>query len=648
MPQGYELNLRDYWNIFLKRKWVIVFSTLAILVGSIVYTNLQPVLYRATALVKVERIVDRGSPVFGGRPFGSYYGESDNLESYAKQMTSFPVVEQALRSLGMISAEAGKKQIYQEVGTTAAGLSATPQKESRMIRVTMTSEDPYQAAVIANEVAQSFKSENMRIKNKQVRNVREFIEQQLARIEPQLRADEEELRELTIKGVGSTAASITQTIGELELERANLLANFTEAHPDALKINEQMDHLKEQLKGLPKEEFEYSILARDIKINENLYNLLRQKLQEAQIKESEKIDNVLIISPAVPPRHPFHPNKKTNYFIGLIVGVIFGISTGLMFEHMDTSIGKIEDLENITKISVIGVIPFFAARDIELKEKFKRPSLFFASRETRENRMDKLRSQLIATHSGSSIFLEAFRILGANVQVIFGKGERIKNKCILITSSNPQEGKSIISSNLGVIMAQMGYKTVVVDTDLRRSTVHKVFGLKEKSKGLTDVLTGERSLEACTRVTTDLLLGDIGQDELLKNPWMDNFNLITAGTTFPNSSYLFNTEKMDKFIKDLKDKYDVVILDSSPVLAVSDTSIIVPKTDGVILIYRAGTTSRLSLRRAQMQIETVRSKGVLKGVVLNNVTPEVSVDTYYYYYRGKYYREKEDGKEGKA
>ena len=146
------------------------------------------------------------------------------------------------------------------------------------------------------------------------------------------------------------------------------------------------------------------------------------------------------------------------------------------------------------------------------------------------------------------------------------------------------------------------------------------------------------------RTTTDLLLGYMSQDELLKNPWIDNIHLITAGTTFPNSPYLLNTEMMDRLLRGLRGKYDIIIMDSSPVLAVSDTSIIVPKTDGVILVYRVGVTSRMALRRAKMQVEGAaggEQGAIIKGIILNNISPEARIDSYYDYYKTKYYTEKE-------
>jgi capsular exopolysaccharide synthesis family protein len=349
--------------------------------------------------------------------------------------------------------------------------------------------------------------------------------------------------------------------------------------------------------------------------------------------------------------------------IGVVLGMLFGISAALIIEHLDTSIGKIEDLESVTKCSVIGVIPYTAVKDKEMKEilrkrkhgiasllaaharkgekadgeVFCRRRFSFRRRVRREDMMERLRSQLVTSYNEGSDFLESFRLLGANVQLAFGEGGRIRRKCILVTSSKAQEGKSLTASNLSIVMAQMGYKTVLIDADLRRAVVHLFFGLKDRRGGLSDVLTGEITLEKAVRTTTDLFLGEMRQEDLLKHPWMDNLHVITAGTAFPNLTYLLNTEKLEAFLQMLRDRYEVILMDSSPVLSVSDTSIIIPKTDGVLLVYRTGVTSRIALRRARRQIESVKGKEMLRGIVLNFVTPDIGSDYYYYYRRGEHY-----------
>ena len=826
MTEGYELNLRDYWSIFLKRRGIILLSFFAVIISTVAYTNFQPTLYKASAIIKIDPTVGLSRNVFPER----YYWQPSELPDYAKQVVSLPIIEKAVNEL-----DKNKYTYEREEGNfifnIANNISAQEMEKTNMIKVTMVSKNPDFSAEIINKIIDVFKEENIKQKNQQVRNVREFIGEQLKRVSVQLKHSEDRLNELTLRGVGGQANLITDKIAELESKRSDLLAQsnetdsieksleevsaktttsrgrldelalkgignkqtliadkiaeleskrsdlltkYTPLYPDVLKIDEQLISLREQindlpeeefefsrlsreieineklynslrgklqeaklkeseknnnirkideqiifsktqLENLPEEEFEFSTLKRDVAINEKLYNSLREKLQEAQIKESEKIDNVILVTPAIPPSHPFSPNKSNNYLIGIILGMILAISLGLISEHLDTSIGKIEDLESITDINVIGVIPYFIEREKDIKDIHKKRKGFIGRRIRRDDNLDSkehekrrfspwrkvrkedladgrsvkfvrgklgrkiyvraddypgtkaykkrklnfkrrvrggngvkpLRDELILKHKENSVFLEAFRILGANIQVIFGEGDRIKNKCMLITSSNPEEGKSIVASNLSIIMAQMGYRTVLIDADLRRSSIHKIFGLEKKEKGVTDILTGEITLDSAKRTITDILLGRMDQDYLLKNPWIANLHIITSGTTFPNSPYLLNTEKMDLFIGDLKTKYEVIIMDSTPVLAVSDPSIIVSKVDGVLLVYRAGFTSRISLRRAKIQMETARKEKIIKGIILNNVTPEISTDTYYYYYQGKYYEDYQREKERK-
>ena len=269
---------------------------------------------------------------------------------------------------------------------------------------------------------------------------------------------------------------------------------------------------------------------------------------------------------------------------------------------------------------------------------FFRNGLFGKERNKKEIKCEVLISAL--DQSSRSIFLEAFRILSVNIQVLFGKGEKIKNKAILITSCNPEEGKSVIASNLSVILSQMGYRTLIVDADSRRANIHKVFGLKNKENGLLDILTGKITFDAAVRTATDLMLGTTEAEKIINRPWLNNLNILTAGAVFPNPINLFNSEKMDALLEYFKKRYDVILIDTSPILAVSEPSILIPKMDGVLLVYKAGSTSRLALRRAKIQIESVKGPGALSGVILNNVMPEVGMDTYYYYYR-RYYGEKE-------
>jgi len=655
--QLYELNLRDYWNIFLKRKWLIILSFLAVFLSIFFYTNLQTPIYSASVLIKIDQSMNIPEIIFPSNMRYRVGGEAENLADYTKQVISRPVLEMAAKNLGLIRDGISDREKNDVISAISAETEAAEIEKTNMIRLQVSSKDPQAAADIANKIAEAFKKINLEQKNQQAYNVRVFIEKTLEDVSNKLRAQDERLRDLTMRGAVGTGVNIVNQIYELEKNREGLLTKFTEKHPEVIQLNEQIREMKGSLKNLPKEEFEYGILKRDITINEALYTNLKQKLPEAQIKEAEKIDNVLIINPAITPRRPSFPDKNRNYAAAIAIGLVLGVAMALITENIDTSIGRVEDIENFIKVSVLGVIPF-CSREEEKSHRKKgwlgnlsralagsfRKGLFGKAKKDKEIKCEVLISAL--DQSSRSIFLEAFRILSVNLQVLFGKGEKIKNKAILITSCNPEEGKSIVSCNLSMIMAQMGYKTLLIDADSRRANVHKIFGMKTKEGGLLDMLMGKSEFDSVVRTATDIMLGTTDSDKVIDRPWLNNLNILTAGSVFPNPANLFNSEKMDDLMSYFRSRYDLVIIDTSPVLAVSEPSILMPKVDGVLLVYKAGSTSRLALRRAKIQIESVKGPGSLSGIILNNVMPEVGVDTYYYYYNKRYYGYGDDEEAG--
>jgi capsular exopolysaccharide synthesis family protein len=188
----------------------------------------------------------------------------------------------------------------------------------------------------------------------------------------------------------------------------------------------------------------------------------------------------------------------------------------------------------------------------------------------------------------------------------------------------------------------MGYKVLIIDADTRRSKIHKIFRFKSKDDGLLDILKGKITFESAVKTATDLMLGETEANKVVDRPWLNNLNILTCGATFPNPANLLNSEKMNEILDMVRKKYDVILIDTPPILAVSEPSILIPKVDGTLLVYKAGATSRIALRRAKIQIESIKKKG-LSGIILNNVTPEVGIDMYYYYNK-RYYGEKKEKK----
>lgn len=635
MPQ-YELNLRDYWQIIRKRQMVVWVIFFAVLIPVVIHTNLQKPIYQATAQVEwVERrtfaslLVDLAAiPVNTGDP----------LITQSRIIASLPVMERVVRELGLVDKDASATEVMERAAALRGAVSTNIASGTNIISISVVSGDPKMAADVANKVAEVYVAENLREKTKQSRSVREFIEKQLEDVSVKLKNSEETLARFKETEVPSgVALPLEGSLAELEAKRQALLKVYTENHPDVKNIEEQITQVKNRLKTLPQKELEYSRLNRDVEINASLYRQFKDKLEGARIVEAEKVEDVRLISPAVPSDVPIKPNKPANYFMGAVIGLILGLAATSIAEQLDTSIGTIEDVESSVKLRVLGVIPYLRTADEKRKSFVQRiwPKEFKG-----KEKILRIRKQLVIYYSNSSPSSEAYRILRTNIKTEIFK-EEIKGKKIMLTSSGPEEGKSITICNLGISMAQGNLRTLIIDADMRRSVIHNIFGIKDKDPGLANILREGAKPENVIRTFADILMGELGFDEALKLPGLDNLSILTSGSSSTLPAELLSSPEMQNLLESLKEKFDILLIDSPPILAVADASILAPKVDEVILVYRVGKTARSVLARAKAQI--LESGGSVKGIILNNISPEIEMRYGYYYhykYYGKYYTDK--------
>ncbi len=204
---------------------------------------------------------------------------------------------------------------------------------------------------------------------------------------------------------------------------------------------------------------------------------------------------------------------------------------------------------------------------------------------------------------------EAYRSLRTNIQ-FYNVGERVRR--ILVTSAGPSEGKSTTSANLAITFAQAGNRVIIIDCDLRRPFLHRVFQVSNLI-GLTNVMVGESTLE-----------------EVLRPTEVPGLSVLTSGPIPPNPAEMLGAARMREVLEQLSDLADVIIIDSPPVIAVTDASVLAPLSDGVVLVVGSGTVNREMAQRAKAQLEAVRAK--ILGVVLNGVETNGSGYYYYYYY----------------
>ena len=217
-------------------------------------------------------------------------------------------------------------------------------------------------------------------------------------------------------------------------------------------------------------------------------------------------------------------------------------------------------------------------------------------------------TNLISYQKSKSPIVEAYKTLRTNIQFSFPDG---KLKVLLITSSSPAEGKSTTAANLAITMAESGMRVLLLDSDLRKSAQHRAFGVPN-TKGLTNVLVENADYK-----------------QLVQNPGIKGLDILTSGPKPPNPSELLGSEKMKDFVETLKEDYDLIILDTPPVLPVTDAAVLSPLADGVVLVAAHGRATYDALYQAKLSLEKVNAK--ILGVLLNRV-PVSSHGGYYYYY----------------
>jgi capsular exopolysaccharide synthesis family protein len=441
---------------------------------------------------------------------------------------------------------------------------------------------------------------------------------------------------------------------ELMLERNNLALEVTDRHPrlqaleDRMRevrsemgreiraqvallrsrediLNRQMGELLQRNRELPAVELGLQRLQRDAKVNDDLLTLLKTKHQEALIKESEGVEEVTIIRPATEPAAPAGGEAFSTILVGAVLGLMLGLVLAFVQETLDTSIGTIEDVESYLQVPVLGIVPHIDAREIMARLVERRPGLAQMDPEA-------LRSNaLLITHfDPKSPVAEAYRTLRTNIQ--FMRAER-EGKLLVVTSPTLQEGKTTTIVNLALTMAQNGQRTLLIGANMRRPSIHRFFGI-EREPGLSDILVGRARWRDCIRTVADILMGRFEMVDIMASPGLDNLHIIEAGPVPGNPSELLSAPSMSQFLREVHNEYDIVLIDTPPVLPVTDAAIVAAQADGVILVYQAGKVGRLVLKRAKAHLDSARAK--VWGVVLNDVQSEVADASYTHYYTHYY------------
>ena len=445
---------------------------------------------------------------------------------------------------------------------------------------------------------------------------------------------------------------LNQRLVQLALKHTELATNFTDAYPQMVDLREQaveilrsmVDELGRQVKlttrrmadiqksieaterqymGLPDQALELQRLKRTVRINEDLFDLLEKKYQEVLIKEAEKVQDVTLLRPAMLSSVRINPVRTVQTATaGSILGLVLGLIISLVLETMDTSIGTIEEVESFLESPVIGFVPHLSHD--EAAELFSGVEGLDTSGHQFERQI-----RLVTHFSPPSTISEAYRSLRTNL-MFSQTGEK---RLVLVTSATIREGKSTVASNLAVVVAQQGARVLLIDADLRKPIQHHTFGIA-REPGLSECLIGQTQWRDAVRRFSDVMLGDMGIDRALLTPGLDQLDILTSGRVKANPPDLLSSPNMRLILDEVRQEYDMVVIDMPPTLHTTDATILAPMVDGVLLVYHIGAVVRGALKRVKTSIENVG--GHVLGIVLNGVRGEVTPD-YAKYKMDRYY-----------
>jgi len=398
-------------------------------------------------------------------------------------------------------------------------------------------------------------------RNPQIRALRAEVDT----LTQEIRSEEDRILSQAKQNYLASRTNEQQTRGALEAEKST-----------AYQLRDQM--------------VQYTLRQREYETNRQLYDGLLQRLRSAAVEAGLESTEIEIVDNAVPPVYPKLKPRSTILSIDLVVALILGIIVAFVLDSLDTGLRDVMEIESLTGLPSLAVIP-----------------------RTRRANAEQNAAGLVARNIGvlaapKSQFAESFRGLRTSLLLATAGKEP---KVVLVTSSTPSEGKTTVSTNLATVLSQRDVKTLLIDADLRRPTVHHRFGLNGKV-GLSSVLTGSVKLEQAIQHV----------------PELPNLDILVSGPVPPFPTEMLGSAMMRSLIEQCRGIYTHIVIDSPPLLSVTDSIVLAPEVDTVVLVVRHGKSGKQAVRRARDLL--VRAGAPLAGIALNAV--DLNSPEYYSYY----------------
>lgn len=574
-----EFDFEKILDTLVKNGWIIATLSLTVLIGSIFYFYKKPNQYRALSKLIVVK-VSRESLV--AKPEVENI-KSDRLRGWGQDksqliiLTGSEMMEELAMSLNLT--ERFKARTHKEAASIAKGMvRASYVDKSDVIQIEATSSDPTLCRDIANGLADIFAKDYIRQRLYLSKEILKWFPDEAKDLSTetvygQIKAlsDMETISSLPSVVHNPVIKSLKERKNEIARELAKLSEHYKDKYPKVISLKSELDYIDSQISK------ETDAIVRGIK---------------SQLSGFLQINTVRVIEYADIPVVPIGPNRPRGIFLTTLLSFLVTVGSIVVLNTLNTKIANDFDLREHTNLPFLGYVP-------RIKTAINSKTFFAITNGARD---DELR--------------DAFAYIRTCVSF---SAPKEKSKLFLITSSVPAEGKSLLSTQLSAAFSINGEKTLLVDGDLRRPSIHKSLAAK-KEPGLTECLTGA--------ATPDGVIKKVNGRE--------NLFFITSGHTSPNPSELLGSMSLKTFLQEVRGKFDRIIIDSAPLLDLPDSFLLSSIADGVILVLRSNRMDRRILARSLEKLR--QSKAVITGVVINDFVYQKHSPYYYRSYRSAYYK----------
>ncbi|MFI2948782.1 tyrosine-protein kinase Wzc [Serratia sp. KG1D] len=496
-------------------------------------------------------------------------------------------------------------------------------KDTGVLGLNYTGEDPALIKKILSSISHNYLQQNVERKSEEAAKSLKFLEQQLPQVRAQLDDAENKLNayrekkdsvdlSLEAKSLLDTVVGVESQLNQLTLREAEISQLYTKDHPayrslmDKRKTLEgERDKLNKRISAMPATQQEILRLNRDVQAGQEIYMALLNKQQELSISKASTIGNVRIVDDAVTLPNPISPKRFLLVFLITIIGAFF--SAGIVFLKVILH----RALQNPGQLEEIGINVYASIPISEIQQKKD----LMLIRSKNRLRQDGL---LLAEANPADLAIEAIRSLRTSLHFAMLEA---KNKVVMISGASPAIGKTFVCANLAAVIAQSGERVLLIDADMRRGRLHEVLS-NDNQYGLSSVLSGQVPLDKAISATE-----------------VANLDFLPRGKVPPNPSELLMHERFSEFVKWAAENYDMVLIDSPPILAVTDASIIGRLVGTSMIVARYNVTT---LKEIEVSVRRFENSGVhIKGVIFN-AQERKSAGYYGYGYYNYSYESKKD------